>query len=117
MGIAPRLLIVEDEPGLRRVLGDYYARHGMQVSVASSLAAAQRLLRERVFDLFLIDVQLPDGDGLGLLASVSRERALAISSRPDPDRFERLGIRYLAKPFDVSALTKMLHEMLETRSN
>ena len=107
-------MIVEDEPGLRRVLGDYYARRGMQVSVADSIAAAQRLLTERVFDLFLIDVQLPDGDGLGLLGSVSRERALAMSSRPDPDRFERLGIRHLAKPFDLPTLTQALQEMLET---
>ena len=106
-------MIVEDEPGLRRVLGDYYARRGMQVSVADSIAAAQRLLTERVFDLFLIDVQLPDGDGLGLLGSVSRERALAMSSRPDPDRFERLGIRHLAKPFDLSTLTQALQEILE----
>ena len=114
MGATPRLLIVEDEAVLRRVLGDYYARRGMQVSVAGSIAAARRLLAERVFDLFLIDVQLPDGDGLGLLGSVSRERALAMSSRPDPDRFEQLGIRHLAKPFDLSALTQALQEMLET---
>ena len=114
LGATPRLLIVEDEAVLRRVLGDYYARRGMQVSVAGSIAAARRLLAERVFDLFLIDVQLPDGDGLGLLGSVSRERALAMSSRPDPDRYERLGIRHLAKPFDLSALTQTFQEMLET---
>ena len=116
MGSVSRLLIVEDEPGLRKVLGDYYGSLGLRVAVAGSVAAARQLLSEQFFDAFVIDVQLPDGDGMSLLGPVPPNLTLAMTSKPDPERFAKLGIRYLPKPFNLSALTHEIQEILESGS-
>lgn len=113
---SPRLLIIEDEPVLRKVLGDYYGSRGLHVACAESLEAAREHLAKQCFDVFLLDINLPDGDGLSLLGHglVPPERTLAITSRPDPQRFERLGIRYVPKPFDLSTLTRALEGILSS---
>ena len=111
---SPRLLIVEDEPGLLKVLGDYYGSRGLCVARADSVAAAREHLADHCFDVFLLDVNLPDGDGLSLLGVVPPERVLAITSRPDLQRFARLGIQHVSKPFDMSTLTRALEGILES---
>ena len=111
---SPRLLIIEDEPVLLKVLGDYYAGRGIEVACAESLAAAREHLAKSCFDAVLLDINLPDGNGLSLLGLVPPERALAITSRPDPQRFEKLGLRYVPKPFDMSTLTRALEGILSS---
>lgn len=110
----PRLLIIEDEPVLRNLLSEYYESRGLRVACAESLAAARKHLAEQSFDACLLDIHLPDGNGLSLLGEVPPERALAITSRPDPKRFERLGLRYVPKPFDMSTLTRALEGILSS---
>ena len=110
----PRLLIIEDEPVLRNLLSEYYESRGLRVACAESLAAARKHLAEQSFDACLLDIHLPDGNGLSLLGEVPPERALAITSRPDPKRFERLGLQYVPKPFDMSTLTRALEGILSS---
>jgi DNA-binding response OmpR family regulator len=110
----PRLLIIEDEPVLRNLLSEYYESRGLRVACAESLAAARKHLAEQNFDACLLDIHLPDGNGLSLLGEVPPERALAITSRPDPKRFERLGLQYVPKPFDMSTLTRALEGILSS---
>src|SRR2546427_5850209 len=63
------LLIVDDEANIRGSLQGALGREGYQVDVAESLAQGRAKLRE-AFDLVLLDVWLPDGSGLDLLAEV-----------------------------------------------
>ena len=61
------LLLVEDEPLLRRRLAARFEQAGLDVSVAGDLAEASRLLAEMSFDFALMDVHLPDGRSLSLM--------------------------------------------------
>ena len=69
----PTLLIVDDEPNIRSSLAGALGREGYQVDGAATLADARAKLRE-AYDFALLDVRLPDGSGVELLAEV-RARA------------------------------------------
>lgn len=64
---SPRLLIVEDEPAVREIVGEYLRGRGAAVEEAGTLAAARERLAATRFDLVLSDVRLPDGEGVDLL--------------------------------------------------
>jgi len=65
----PTLLIVDDEPGILRSLGDALGREGLEVDTAASLADARARLRDS-YDFVLLDVRLPDGSGLDLVTEI-----------------------------------------------
>jgi len=62
-----RLLIVEDEPDLRRIYGEILTAEGYDISTASDGEIALRLLSENHYDLALIDLYLPKADGFQVL--------------------------------------------------
>src|SRR5450759_1715383 len=67
-----RLLIVDDEPNLRRVLSSELHLDGHTVDEADGVIAAVPLLAEREYDAVITDQKMPDGDGLRIL-SVAQE--------------------------------------------
>ncbi len=69
---AARVLIVDDEADIRELLGMALTKMGLNTDAASTQAEAVDLLRERSYDLCLSDMRLPDGDGLRLLAHISK---------------------------------------------
>jgi two-component system nitrogen regulation response regulator NtrX len=62
-----RVLVVDDEPDIRQLIGDILLDEGHQVETADSVAAARLALPAFKPDLVLLDVWLPDGDGVALL--------------------------------------------------
>jgi len=73
-----RILLVEDEPDLAQVLVDYLLRDGYAASVEGNGARAlERILRERP-DLLLLDLMLPDLDGLSILREVRKSSHLPV---------------------------------------
>ena len=75
-----KILIVEDDLVVRNLLTSIFLRHKLPVSVADSLAQAQAHLAREQFDLMLLDLRLPDGDGLKFLEQVATvpERPLVV---------------------------------------
>ena len=71
-----RLLLVEDHPSLAEGLSDALVRAGFAVDHAATLAKARALAANADYDLLLLDLGLPDGDGLDLLAELRREQAV-----------------------------------------
>jgi DNA-binding response OmpR family regulator len=61
------LLVVEDEPLLRRQLAANLERFGADVTAVESMAVARQGLNDEQFDFVLVDVNLPDGVGTDLL--------------------------------------------------
>src|SRR5215470_2855836 len=61
------ILIVEDEPLLRKQLGAQLERLGMEVTGTGTLEGARQLISDLSFDFALVDVNLPDGRGTDLL--------------------------------------------------
>jgi DNA-binding response OmpR family regulator len=62
-----RILLVDDDPGLRDLLARYLAREGFEVKPAADGAQARRALDQGHFDLIVLDLMLPGDDGLTLL--------------------------------------------------
>jgi len=72
-----RILVLDDEPIIQKVLGELFQRKKLSVSLASSLAQAEAICARETFDLMMVDVRLPDGDGQQFL-----ERARTLPGEP-----------------------------------
>jgi DNA-binding response OmpR family regulator len=114
------ILAVEDDPAIRRGVADALTFAGYQVQQAGNACEGQRLAGERRFDLILLDVVLPDGSGLDILAEI-RERApqqpvIMLTARgEEQDRVN--GLRrgaddYIVKPFSVKELLARVEAVL-----
>lgn len=71
-----RLLLVEDDVDIAAGIGDYLHSHGVVVDFAYSAAQARSRLQEQRFDLAVLDVNLPDQNGVALCESLKREGGL-----------------------------------------
>ncbi len=105
--VARRVLIVEDAAVLRKHLARLFAREGYTVTTAASCAEALAQLHRTRFDVLLLDLALPDGDGLDLLAGL-RERqprqTLLMTASCTPEKERRAGqlnVSVLRKPLDL----------------
>jgi len=109
-----RLLLIDDDARLSAMVGDYLRGHQFEVDLAGSLAAGrERLARER-YDALLLDLMLPDGDGLELTrelradARTRRLPLLMLTARGEAmDRIVGLELGaddYLPKPFEPREL-------------
>lgn len=72
-----KILVVEDEPVVRNLLQSILLRHKSAVSVAANLAEATGWIGREVFDLVMVDLRLPDGDGHRFL-----EQVMTLPERP-----------------------------------
>ena len=111
-----RLLIVEDEGVLRKHLVRLFVREGFEVmSAASRAEASQKLLASR-FKALVLDICLPDGDGLDLLGELGEEHRptltvvmTAFSTPQNEQRAARLRVHcLLRKPVDLSQLVAVV---------
>lgn len=71
--VPPRILLLEDDPAVRTLLARWIEREGGRLTVATTCAEAEALLRRQEFDLLLSDIMLPDGDGPGLVSRIEGE--------------------------------------------
>jgi two-component system OmpR family response regulator len=107
-----RILILEDDATLRRQLGRVFTARGCEVVETATVAAFVAAARDGGYDACLLDLSLPDGNGLDAweLVRTHQRRALAVamSAEATPEASARargLGCeRLLAKPFDLAAL-------------
>ena len=101
-----RVLIVEDEPRLAQLLADYLTHSRFQADQTASVREAERLVREGGYQAVLLDLMLPDGDGMELCKAIRRFSEvpiLMITARVEEvDRLLGLEIGaddYICKPF------------------
>ncbi len=113
------LLIVDDDPGLRELLGDYLGREGYNVRMAADATEMDRLLAEARPDLLVLDLMLPGEDGLSiarrLRASLDIPILMLSARGEDIDRIIGLEVGaddYLPKPFNPRELLARIRALL-----
>ena len=119
-----RILVVDDDRSLGEMLGEYLERAGYVVSSQETVAGGFAAARREAFDAVILDVMLPDGDGLDLCRRLRAESdvpILMLTARGDPpDRIVGLEIGaddYLPKPFDPRELLARLRAILRRRGS
>jgi two-component system, OmpR family, phosphate regulon response regulator OmpR len=120
--VTPRLLLIDDDSRLTGMVGDYLRKNGYDVDAAGSLAAGRERLKTQHYDALLLDLMLPDGDGLDLtrelrsLPRTQRLPLLMLTARGEPlDRIVGLEIGaddYLPKPFEPRELLARVKALL-----
>ena len=113
-----KILIVEDDLVIRNLLQGIFQRHKLPVTLADNLAQAQTCLAKEPFDLMMLDLRLPDGDGLKFLEQVNTlpERPLVVmvtgfGSIESAVACMRAGaFDYVLKPFSPSQIDVILRK-------
>ena len=117
-----KLLLIDDDLRLTAMVGDYLRANGQEVDVAGSLAAGRERLKLGAYDALVLDLMLPDGDGLDLTRELradprfKRLPLLMLTARGEPlDRVLGLELGaddYLAKPFEPRELLARIKALL-----
>ncbi len=122
--VGMKILIIEDELGLQSSIAQYLTSEGNVCSSASTYAEALDRLEMYNYDCILLDLTLPDGDGLQLINYLKRmnksEGVIIISARNSIDqKIEGLSLGaddYLIKPFHLSELNARILAIVRRKS-
>ena len=117
------ILVIEDEPDIRRNLEYNLGREGFKASSVGSLDEANEKLKSKKFDLILLDLMLPDGSGLELCKKIKSNSeteatpVVILTAKDDEvDRvvgFELGADDYVTKPFSVRELILRVKAILK----
>ncbi|MDF5713013.1 MAG: response regulator transcription factor [Rhizonema sp. NSF051] len=120
-----RLLLVDDEPGLREAVKDYLQESGFTVQVASNAREGWNLMQQNTLDLVITDIMMPQVDGYQFLKQLREDprfQALPVvfltAKGMTSDRIQgyHAGVdAYLPKPFDPDELVAIVENLLERR--
>jgi DNA-binding response OmpR family regulator len=121
-----RLLLVEDDPNLASLIIEGLSEDSFIVEHSGNAEQAESIALLQPFDLFILDVMLPEGNDAGfVLAKTLRDQQnttpiLFLTARSDMDSrlegFEGGGDDYLAKPFDFRELRARIHALIRRSS-
>jgi len=118
-----RILLVEDDARLAKMVADYLSEAGFRVTNAPTGADAERRLQRETFDAVVLDLMLPDTDGLDVCRRIRADSSipvLMLTARGDPlDRVVGLELGaddYLPKPFEPRELLARLRAILRRGS-
>ena len=117
-----RILVVDDEPAIRRLLRSTLGVQDYTVLEAASVAQALEVLAREKFDLIILDLGLPDGDGFEVIQKLrpdSQVPIIVLSSRDDESgKVQALDAGaddYVTKPFGVEELVARIRAALRHR--
>jgi DNA-binding response OmpR family regulator len=123
-GAATRVLVVDDDPEIGTFLATLLELEGIESSVATSAAAALEQLDRGVPNLVLLDVAMPDRDGIDLCRELKNDPRTAevpvfvVSARPGKDVVERAlaagAEEFIRKPFENSELISRIRDRLSS---
>lgn len=117
---AAKLLLVDDDPSLLKLLGMRLRSEGYQVTIAASGPEALRLLQKEKIELVISDLRMDEMDGLALFGEIQKRHTglpviilTAHGSIPDAVSATQQGVfSFLTKPVDKDALYKAIDEAL-----
>lgn len=119
------ILIVDDDAALRDMVADYLHRQGYQISVANSAHQMEVELRRHPIDVILLDIVLPDEDGLSICRRMNAHiahnaPAIVIMSGRSEEADRVIGLEfgaddYVCKPFSARELLARIRAVLRRR--
>ena len=123
----PKVLVIEDNEAVARVLRFCLRQAGFNASEVAAGGEALRILQQQPPDAVLLDLQLPDGQGGAVLDWLRRsnERTTdspvwvvmsALDQETATQRFGPLGSHFISKPFDPWELVAILRTLLSAKS-
>ncbi|MCG8636181.1 MAG: response regulator transcription factor [Desulfobacterales bacterium] len=120
-----RILVIEDEDATRYLCEALLRKEGYQVMLAENGTAGMTALAVKRFDMVLLDLNLPDGDGLDLAGQISRLAdempilMMTVRNRPEErmEGFESGAKDYLVKPFHPGELIHRVRNILAGNRN
>ena len=123
-GVGIRVLMIEDDLRLAQMLRTYLRESGFTVTVAEDAARGMRHLERSAFDLILLDLMLPDADGLDVCRQIRDTRKaipiIMVTARGETmDRIVGLELGaddYLGKPFEPRELLARMRAVLRRES-
>lgn len=124
--MAPQLLLVDDEPGVREAVKDYLQESGFTVQVSSNAREGWEWMQQNTPDLVISDVMMPGVDGYQFLKQLREDprfHALPVvfltAKGMTGDRIQGYQARcdaYLPKPFDPDELVAIVENLLDRRA-
>ena len=121
--MSEKILVIEDEPDIRRNLEYNLGREGFNASSVGSLDEAGEKLESKKFDLILLDLMLPDGSGLDLCKKIksnseTETTPIIILTAKDDEVDKVVGFElgaddYVTKPFSVRELILRIKAILK----
>ncbi len=123
--IGARILVVDDDPGIRDVIADFLARHGYRVEEASDARAMEQALQRGPVDLIVLDVMMPGEDGLSICRRLSSQAggpgiAMLSAMGEETDRIVGLELGaddYLPKPCNPRELLARVRAVLRRKQD
>ncbi len=119
MATNPHIMVVDDEPPAREMVGDYLKMHGFSVTLCDGGASLRRELKTTTPDLIVLDLNMPEEDGLSIVRDLKRQSGVPVimltaTARPI-DRVVGLEIGaddYVAKPCELRELVARIRSVL-----
>ena len=116
------ILIVEDDTAIRVTLAKFLRRLDFEVSAAESAETAMRHVKSRRFQLILLDLRLPDGDGMDLISRFREidDNMLIVVMTAFPEirtavaALKAGAYDYITKPFDLDEMRELVVRSMET---
>jgi DNA-binding response OmpR family regulator len=118
-----KILLIEDEPDLRKSIKQYLHQEGYLVESASDFNSASLKISDYDYDCILVDITLPKGSGLDLIKQLKQNNSKAgiiiISAKNSADD-KIIGLDlgaddYLAKPFNLAELNSRIKALIRRR--
>ncbi|MBU6140254.1 MAG: response regulator [Proteobacteria bacterium] len=119
----PHLLVIDDDTRLRTLLGRFLGENNFEVSLAKDTVEGRQLIESTKFDLLIVDVMMPNEDGVKFTSSLRQSSSVPIimlTARGDfDDRIKGLEAGaddYLPKPFEPKELLLRINNILKRSS-
>ena len=119
MAANPHIMVVDDEAPAREMVGDYLKMHGFTVTLCDGGASLRRELKSTSPDLIVLDLNMPEEDGLSIVRDLKRQNGapvIMLTATASPiDRVVGLEIGaddYVAKPCELRELVARIRSVL-----